>query len=137
MKQSLCRKENLEKLKTKLDDFWILTKTGVLIYQSSKEKSYDEQFFGMLLSALNMFAEQISNGGLSSFDLANKRFSFIEKNQIIFLGSSASNLKEKTAKKELEAVIKLFFKLYPEDLMNNWTGNVHIFSKLKSEMEKI
>ncbi|MFX1592612.1 MAG: hypothetical protein ACFFCL_07960 [Promethearchaeota archaeon] len=119
-----------------LEDFWILTKTGALIYHYLAKTTYDKQFFGMILSAINSFAEQISNGGLSSFELANKRFSFIEKNEIIFLGCSVLSLKEKAAKKELHEIIKLFFKLYPKDVMNNWDGEIGMFSTFKSEIEK-
>jgi hypothetical protein len=108
-----------------------------LLYHFSIEKADDELFFGMLLSTINIFAEQISNGGLSSFDLANKRYSFLEKNDIIFLGCSNTIMKEKVAKKELEEIIKIFFKLYPENICSIWNGNIKMFSIFKKEIEKM
>jgi len=91
----------------------------------------------MLLSAISAFADQISDGGLSKFDLADKRFLFIEKNDIIFLGCSRSNLKEKMAKKDLENIMKVFFKMYPHDIINTWKGSFEIFSTFKTEMDKM
>ena len=90
----------------------------------------------MLLSAISMFAEQIADGGLSSFDLENKRYSFLEKHDIIFLGCSASSLKEKAAKKELEEIIKLFYRLYSEDIVETWNGSTKTFANFSSEIDK-
>jgi len=119
-----------------LNDLWILTDTGSVVFKRSGESVVNEQFFGMLLSVINTFAEQLATGGLSSFELGAKRFCMAKKNNFIFIGSALLKTKDKNAKKELQEIIKVFFKTFPEDIADKWGGNLSLFSDFENVIDK-
>ena len=118
-----------------LQDFWILTKSGVAVYQRVFDKKLDEQLFAMLMSALNTFAEEISKGGLSNFELSNKRFSIIQRNSFLFVASSKPKIKGNKVIAELEVISEKFFNLYSEDVLSNWDGDIEMFADFGKEIE--
>ena len=103
-----------------LRDIWILTDSGIVLFHRTYDQDLDEQLFGSLLSALNSFAEEISKGGLSNFELQNKRFTLLKKNNIIFIANSSKKFKEKKVMEELKEIVEKFFKLYPPQILDNW-----------------
>ncbi|MBN1801221.1 MAG: hypothetical protein JW891_06915 [Candidatus Lokiarchaeota archaeon] len=111
-----------------IQDIWILTESGVAVYQKVFDKKLDEQLFAMLMSALNSFAEEISEGGLSNFEIKDKRFSIIKKNCFLFIATSSPKLKDKKVMVELENVSKKFFERYPEEVLCNWNNDIEFFS---------
>ena len=119
-----------------LNDLWILTDTGAVVFKKNGESVANEQFFGMILSVINTFAEQLATGGLSSFELGPKRFYMAQKNNFIFIGSALLKNKDKNAKKELQEIIKLFFKTFPEDIADKWGGNLSLFSDFENIIDK-
>ncbi|MEJ2251559.1 MAG: hypothetical protein P8Y97_18125 [Candidatus Lokiarchaeota archaeon] len=63
-----------------LQDIWILNQnSGVVLFHRVFDETVDVQLFGGLMSALNSFAEVLSQEGLTSFDLSSKRFSILKK----------------------------------------------------------
>ncbi len=87
------------------------------------------------MSALNSFAEEIAKGGLSNFQLSNKRFSIRKRNNFIFVASSNPKVKEKKAISEMENIIEKFFDKYPEDILTNWDSDVSIFENFEESIE--
>ena len=118
-----------------IQDCWILTSDGISVFSRLHDESLNEQLFGALMSALNSFAEEIAKGGLSNFQLSNKRFSIRKRNNFIFVASSNPKIKEKKAISELEVIIEKFFSRYPEDLLTNWDSDVSIFSDFEENIE--
>ena len=118
-----------------IQDVWILTENGISVFSRLHDESLNEQLFGALMSALNSFAEEISKGGLSNFQLSDKRFSIIKRNQFIFVASSNPKIKEKKAISELEIIIERFFSKFPEDLLDTWDSDVSIFSDFAQNIE--
>ena len=118
-----------------IQDCWILTSDGISVFSRLHDESLNEQLFGALMSALNSFAEEIAKGGLSNFQLSNKRFSIRKRNNFIFVASSNPKIKEKKAISELEVIIEKFFSRYPEDLLTNWDSDVSIFSNFEENIE--
>jgi len=57
-----------------IQDIWIISDAGTVLFHRVFDKKVDEQLFGALMSALNSFAEQISTSGLSSFELEDKKY---------------------------------------------------------------
>ena len=118
-----------------IQDCWILTSDGISVFSRLHDESLNEQLFGALMSALNSFAEEIAKGGLSNFQLSNKRFSIRKRNNFIFVASSNPKVKEKKAISEMEVIIEKFFEKYPEDLLNNWDSDVSIFQDFEKSIE--
>jgi len=115
-------------------DIWILTSSGITVFTTLKEKGED-QFFGMGMSSLNSFATSFSEKGLSSFELEDSRFTFLKKNDFIFIGSSPLKVKIKKVNNELESISERFFKLCPENFSDNWNGDISVFSDFGNDIK--
>ncbi|MFX1391549.1 MAG: hypothetical protein ACFE9Z_15905 [Promethearchaeota archaeon] len=116
-----------------LQDIWILEKSGIVIFHREFDKVVSPQLFGAMMSALNMFAEQLTEGGLSNFDLKDTRFTLIKKWKLIFIATSSKKYKQKKVNKELEKISDKFLKLHNEDL-KTFHGKIGAFSDFANEI---
>jgi hypothetical protein len=88
------------------------------------------QAFGAMMSALNSFAEQLTEGGLSNFELYNKKFTIVKKDNLTFIANSSKEFNQKKINRELEKISKKFLKLYSKDL-ENYQGQLGAFSQFE------
>ena len=114
-----------------LRDLWILTEDGLTIFSRVINPNMGPQVFGGLMSALNSFAESLSEGGISKFELSSVRFTIEKKNHFIFVANSSNDVKTKKVMKELKKISNKFFKVYPEEIIKNWSKNVKTFANFK------
>lgn len=118
-----------------LQDIWILDESGATIYSRVFDPKVNEQLFGALMSALNQFAEQVSEGGISSFELSDTRFNILKKKDYLFIANSESG-KNKKAKKELNKICETFFDLYGQKIESgDWDGDVTLFEDFGEHIE--
>ncbi|MHA2186330.1 MAG: hypothetical protein ACXAAI_15155, partial [Promethearchaeota archaeon] len=66
-----------------LRDLWILTASGTTVYSRVIDPRVNPQLFGALMSALNTFAEKLTNAGMTNFELSNIRFSIVKQNKFL------------------------------------------------------
>ncbi len=118
-----------------LRDLWILTESGTTVYSRVIDPRVNPQLFGALMSALNTFAEQFTEGGISNFELSSIRFSIIKRNKFLFVANSASKIKVKKIQKELELISEKFFELYPEEMLKKWDSDIGLFDNFVSSIE--
>ncbi|MFW9942015.1 MAG: hypothetical protein ACFFFT_13310 [Candidatus Thorarchaeota archaeon] len=118
-----------------IQDIWIISEAGAVLYHRVFDKKVDEQLFGALMSALNMFAEQISAGGLSSFELKDKKFIMTKQHGISFIVNSEKKAKEKKVKVELKNIVEKFFNLYPKETFDNWDNDISVFEDFEKYIE--
>ncbi|MFX1570059.1 MAG: hypothetical protein ACFFCV_17015 [Promethearchaeota archaeon] len=111
-----------------LRDLWILTEDGLTLFSRVLNPNMGPQVFGGLMSALVTFAENLSEGGMNKFELSSIRFNIEKKNKFLFVANTSNGVKPKKVMKELKKVSDLFFKVYPEDLIRNWSRNIKKFS---------
>lgn len=111
-----------------LRDIWILTESGLTIFNRVIDSRVNPQIFGALMSAINTFAETLSEGGISNFELSNIRFTIVKKNHFLFVANSYNEVKPKKVLNELKVVSKKFFKVYPEEIINNMNINIKVFA---------
>ncbi|MFX1275593.1 MAG: hypothetical protein ACFFBP_00280 [Promethearchaeota archaeon] len=117
-----------------IQDLWILMDTGVVLYHRTFDTHLSDQLFGGLMSALNTFAETIVEGGLSSFELSNKRFNLLKKQGLFFVSNSDKKHKEKKIIPELEKVADKFTERFPEGFFEQWDNDVSIFQKFEDQI---
>lgn len=110
-----------------IQDIWILRDSGIVVFHRVFNEHLDAQLFGGLMTTLNLFAEELSSGGLSSFELSNKRFSIIKKNRYLFIANSSKDKKVKKVHQEIEAIVEKFFNKYSEEELDDVSGNINIF----------
>ena len=104
-------------MKPIFDDLWILTGSGVVVFDHVVDVQLKSQLFGALMSALNSFAEQLAEGGLSNFELSEKLFIIMKKNEFLFVASTTKKIKEKTVIDQLENIAIHFFEKYSDCLL--------------------
>ncbi|MFX1324297.1 MAG: hypothetical protein ACFE8N_05025 [Promethearchaeota archaeon] len=117
-----------------LQDIWILDKAGVVLFNRVFKESVSPQLFGAMMSALNSFAEHLTNEGLTNFELENKRFTITKRNNLIFVANSSKQFNQKKVNKELGKISKNFIKRYSEDL-KNYQGEIGSFTDFKRYIE--
>jgi len=118
-----------------LQDIWILTENGIVLYHRKFDENLDDQLFGGLMSALNSFAEELIDKGLSNFELQDKRYTLLKKNRMLFIANSAKKVKEKKVIQEMLLIANKFFNLYSEDFLLNWNHNVSVFKNFEKEIK--
>lgn len=118
-----------------LQDIWILTENGIVLFHRVFNEKVDEQLFGGLMAALNSFAEELVKTGLSNFELQNKRYTIIKRNKLLFIANSSKNVKEKKVTEELDIVANKFFELFSLDMLKNWDNDVNIFLVFENEIK--
>ncbi len=119
-----------------LQDIWILEKSGIVIFHRVFDEVVSPQLFGAMMSALNMFAEQLTEGGLSNFALNNRRFTIIRKSELLFIANSSKKINQKKVNKELGKVSKKFLKLYSNKI-GKFKGEIGAFSEFQEEIEDV
>ena len=110
-----------------LIDIWILTDNGIVLYSKVSDQKVNPQLFGALMSALNKFAEKLTDGGISNFEMADLRFVIIKRRRFLFIASSSYKTKEKKVIDDLLLISDQFFKLY-SGILTNWDNDVDAFS---------
>ena len=118
-----------------LQDIWILTENGIVLFHRVFNEKVDEQLFGGLMAALNSFAEELVKTGLSNFELQNKRYTIIKRNNLLFIANSSKNVKEKKVTEELDIVANKFFELFSLDMLKNWDNDVNTFLVFENEIK--
>jgi len=116
-------------------DIWILSSDGITMYSRAYNPKVNEQLFGAVMSAINKFAEKITDGGLSSFELSDIKFTIIKKKDILFVANASLEEKDKQINKELSNISDKFFEVYANQL-ENFSGDVSIFSDFEQHIEK-
>ena len=116
-----------------LQDIWIIEKSGIVIFHRAFDENVSPQLFGAMMSALNMFAEQLTEGGLSNFELNNKRFTIIRKTDLLFIANTSNKINQKKVNKELGKMSKKFIKLY-SDRLKGFKGEIGAFKDFEKEI---
>jgi hypothetical protein len=109
-------------------------KSGIVVFHRAFSESVSPQLFGAMMSALNTFSEQLTDGGLSNFELNNKRFTIIKKSNLIFVANSSKQFNQKKVNREIEKISKKFVKLYSKEL-ENYQGRIGAYSQFKEKIE--
>ncbi len=118
-----------------LKDLWILTENGVVLFSRVFDQTINPQLFGGLMSALNTFAEKLTDGGISNFEMSDLRFVIVKRRSFLFIGSSLNKTKEKKVIDELKLISDMFFEVYNEILVN-WDNDVNYFSDFGDYIDK-
>lgn len=121
-----------------VQDLWILSESGIVIFSRVFNPTVKEQLFGALMTALNSFASELASGGLTSFELSNMRFTIQKQGLLdqafLFICNSSKKVKEKKIFEELKLISERFFELY-KDVLVDWDNDVSYFSNFEEKIE--
>ena len=118
-----------------LRDLYILTQGGTTVYSRVIDPRVNPQLFGALMSALNTFAEKLTEEGMSDFELSQIRFSIIKRNDFLFVASSSKKVKTKKILEELRDISDKFFELYPAETLKKWDSDVGLFDTFENAIK--
>ena len=118
-----------------LRDIWIVSDGGLVVFSRVYENTLDEQLFGALLTALDSFANEIAQDGLSNFEMSDMRFTIMKRSRFLFISNSDKKNKPKKVLQELQAVMEKFFTIYSEEIIDNWDNDISIFSNFEKDIE--
>ena len=114
---------------------WIVSEAGIVVFSRVYENTLDDQLFGALLTALDSFAHELTQDGLSNFELSDMRFTILKRARFIFIANSDKKIKPKKVLQELQAVMDKFFKVYSKETIDNWDNDISIFSNFEKDIE--
>ena len=106
---------------------------GLTIFSRLYTQDINKELFGMLVTALNAIAESTSEGQLKYFELSEKRYTILKKYKFLFAVNSSNEHKQKKIDQELSNMAEKFFKIYPEEDLNNFKGNLGAFSEYEKK----
>ncbi|TKJ23646.1 MAG: hypothetical protein CEE43_03005 [Promethearchaeota archaeon Loki_b32] len=118
-----------------IQDIWILNDAGAVLYHRIFNKNVDDQLIGALMSALNLLAEELERGGLSNFEIKDKKYIILKQHGLSFIVNSSKKTKEKKIKEEMKSIVNKFFNLYPKEMLNNWDNDVSIFTDFEKHIK--
>ena len=122
-----------------IQDLWILTDGGIVLFNRVYDPKVSAQLFGALMTALDSYAKEIGSGnrGLKSFELQNIRFTIIKKRNLLFVANSSKKYKEKKVMDELKKISEKFFDKYSYifDDFDSWNMEISKFSNFESDIE--
>lgn len=118
-----------------IQDIWIQKRDGIVLFSRVFNKKVEDQLFGALMSALNSFAEQLSEGGLSNFELSDKKFTIIRKKGLLFVCNYPKSVKEKKVNEEMEKISNKFFKRYPKVKEKDFDCELNQFLTFENDIE--
>lgn len=99
-----------------LQDIWILTASGTTIWSRVFNPKINEQLFGALMNAIDTFAKETVEEGISNFELNNKKYVIIKKEDTMFVTNVKKGIKQKNIRKELHRIAEKFFNTYSDEL---------------------
>jgi hypothetical protein len=98
--------------------------TGIVLFHRTFDKGVKPELFGMLMSALNSFANELSKTGLTNFELDKKRFTIKKVEDYLFIANSSRKHKMKKVNREMESLATKFFEIYDSELLKNFDGDM-------------
>lgn len=119
-----------------IQDIWIISHSGTVLFNRVYDDKIQNQLFGALMSALNSFAENLAEGGLSNFELSNKRFVIIKTKSYMFVANASKKVKEKKINEQLEKVVGKFLEKFPDSWFDNWDCDPNVFDCFEKEIEE-
>ena len=118
-----------------LQDIWIMTDSGLILFSELSKTQIDEHLFAGLLSALTCFAEELTDQSLDNIEMESKKIYIVRHDEITFVVSTSKDTKEKKLLNELNKVISSFFELYEEKLIN-WNQDTTLFKNFGTYLDE-
>ena len=117
-------------------DLWIITESGLVLFDRIFDEKLCADLFGAFMSAITNFTSELStqSGSLSSFRLIETQFNIYKNRGLLFIGNSAANVKKKKLVNELKIIAEKFFNRFP-DIVDDYGGNVSVFNDFINDID--
>jgi hypothetical protein len=98
-----------------------------VIFRRVYDEALANQMFEGFIGALNSFASQMSEKGLSNFDLGYRSFHIKRSGRFMFVVNCDKKAKSKDVQKELESIATRFVDRYSPVFFETWNGDDSVF----------
>ncbi|MHA1723454.1 MAG: hypothetical protein ACTSXH_01230 [Promethearchaeota archaeon] len=117
-----------------MNDLWILSDAGIVLFHRHFNEKFDDQLFGALITALNSFAEELVKGGITNLKIGDSIFYIKKKHDYLFIINVKKNYNIKKVEEEMDNIITSFFNAYPKEILDNWDGDIDIFKGFEDKI---
>ncbi len=121
-----------------IDDFWIVSFSGVTLYNYSTVENKKSLLLSGFFSAIQMFANELGDKSqfISSITLGKSIINFLINNdlKLYFISKSEKKIKEKVIVKHLKKIESLFLSEFKEKV-ENFDGDVGVFEPFEKTFE--
>ncbi len=121
-----------------LNDFWIITESGLEVYSYSPDMEFDLTLFGGFVSALQNFSFEINKSRIDSFLSGNWRYLFYSEKSIPFyiLGRAVLNEPKNRILKVMKLIFSKFNSKFGKKFVN-FSGDVSPFKQFDDILNDI
>ncbi len=112
-----------------------MTPDGTVLFKRVFEEKLNEQLFGGFMSALETFASQLDDHGLSSFEIGSKKFILKKEQGNFYVANFDKKVNPKKAQAELEEIARKFINAYQVELMS-FRGNIEAFKGFEKQIQE-
>ncbi|MHA1338442.1 MAG: hypothetical protein ACTSRZ_01790 [Promethearchaeota archaeon] len=119
------------KIVGKIEEIWIILKTGHTIFSQAIDPKFDHDLFGAMLMALNQFAKETTNQECSTIKLGTIKLTIkhCEDLNLMIVARSNIDVKDKIINNYLDKIHSILRSRF-KDKLENWNGDLSIFSDL-------
>ena len=104
-----------------------------MIYNRFFDIKVNEQVFGGIITALDVYASNLIEGGLTNFEMSTSKITLLKVKDFIFVVSSPKKSKDIRVENELKIISERFFNKYSKSLENS-VLDPRIFSNFDKEI---
>ncbi|MFX1451239.1 MAG: hypothetical protein ACFFCM_10380 [Promethearchaeota archaeon] len=111
-----------------VNEIWIITDSGLTIYNQMVEEKIDKDLFGGFIAAIHSFIKAMGEELCKSITMGNSQIVIMldKINSLYFVGRSDVKVKEKKIEEYLSKIMEKFCTCY-EDELKDFRGNVDTF----------
>ena len=119
-----------------LDNVWIISNEGKIIFQRIITPQIQTDFFGKFISALSLFVCDFNEEGLINFELDDNWYLIDKTEKLLFIANYRSKIFYKNISIELHEIKTKFVHTYPKCLWEQWNGDSSFFDSFNSKIEE-
>ncbi|MHC1591176.1 MAG: hypothetical protein ACXQS8_03755 [Candidatus Helarchaeales archaeon] len=114
-----------------INELWIITESGLTIYNQKVDDVVDADLFGGFISALNQFAKQLGEDEFKTIEMGDCRLIVkrCEECKVLFVTRSDKKVKLKSVEEYLECIKENFYEKF-KDKLENWNGDLDEFKDI-------
>ncbi len=126
-----------------ISEIWIISNSGICLFNHSVESTVDELLFSGFLSGIRTFLEEIGEKKLEKLELGNSKLLFynLDEYGLFVVLRGPKKIKDKFIEKKIEEVQAKFINKYGKILLehknNNMPFNTDDFQDFRNELEEI
>lgn len=122
-----------------IKSFLIMNSAGIPLYTRSAERVFDETLVSCFLSAIQSFAQGLSQTCIDKIDMEKMTFFYAFKGPIfsIIVAETADEMESRAYRIMAERLGRAFVKKYPTELIDGKVNDLSVFSNFDTEYDAI